>query len=169
MTSVEFDLNFHTVGVLAEAVFNAFAADDGSCTYCPVHPCQHRDNPEMFGTECVSVIRTWAQEKARLDYAKRLPIEAQCICLVDSHHGIYIPQAFIKSAGDRWVLNVENDVIRDIQEGPDAEFYWESWDALMANAYFIDHNCFRWTLMQEQDLFMVIDGYYEAREEDERP
>jgi hypothetical protein len=58
--------------------------------------------------------------------------------LVDGHHGQYVPQVFAEQFNNRmWGLEEFDPDYQTILKGPDEEFYWECWDAVMDKAVFI--------------------------------
>jgi hypothetical protein len=44
------------------------------------------------------------------------------------------------------------------QSGPDHEWYWESWDAIISNAEWIEDGV-KWGLHQDGDLWEVPEGF----------
>lgn len=51
--------------------------------------------------------------------------------LVLSQHGVYIPQVFCQMVRDDLLDQGFQEHLKDIDEGPEAEWYWESWDAIV--------------------------------------
>ena len=80
------------------------------------------------------------------------PIESYCI--VDGCHGIYVPQNFAKRH-DMASWHVAQDDVDILLSGPDNEFYWETWDDVLRDAYYVDGVGLRFTLEQDGDLFAV--------------
>lgn len=80
--------------------------------------------------------------------------------LVDSHHGIYIPQSFVSryNAAD-WHISPESEEI--LRQGPDHEYYWETWDEVLGSAYHCAEDGTRWTLLQDCDLFAISGDFCE--------
>lgn len=72
--------------------------------------------------------------------------------LCDSHHGQYIPQIMINLLVDSGWQGIEKEDLNELQD-PENEWYWEVWDLVEDNAYFVDENENRWQLHQEGDLF----------------
>ena len=73
--------------------------------------------------------------------------------LVDGHHGIYVPQCFVRNFDlSKW-NGIDDDDIREC-DNPDNEFYWESWDNILQNAEYVDDNGHRWGLWQNNDLWV---------------
>lgn len=58
--------------------------------------------------------------------------------LVDGHHGQYVPQVFAEQFSNRtWGIEDFDPDYQTVLKGPDAEFYWECWDAVMDKAFYI--------------------------------
>lgn len=73
--------------------------------------------------------------------------------ILDSNRGIYIPQKFAENfCMTAWHINDDD---RDVLlAGPDNEFYWEVWEDVLNYAY-TEQFGERWTLYQDDDLFVV--------------
>lgn len=56
--------------------------------------------------------------------------EANPILLVDSHHGIYIPQIFAEGYSCRLTKPLTEEQVNDLKL-PENEFYWETWDDVL--------------------------------------
>lgn len=82
--------------------------------------------------------------------------EENAKCLISSGAGIYIPKEFAKGYDmEAWHVDVaDTDILKD---GAEHEFYWDTWDYVLDNAYFIDSDGKRWTLYQDDDLFVIPD------------
>ena len=78
-------------------------------------------------------------------------------CIVNSGFGIYIPNVFIERCYDTWNGITEDDK-RDLSN-PENENYWEAWDDVLRNAYWRDENGFKWTLWENDDLFMIREDF----------
>lgn len=74
--------------------------------------------------------------------------------LVSDHQGIYIPQVFAERFN--W-SGISIDDLKTIEEGPDAEYYWEAWDNILNDAFHNDKDGFTWRLYQDGDLFAWCD------------
>lgn len=59
--------------------------------------------------------------------------EPAVILLVDSGHGVYIPQFFAESC-DETIWKVKKDDIQCLQRGPYGGFYWDTWISVLDNA-----------------------------------
>lgn len=72
--------------------------------------------------------------------------------LVSDQHGIYVPKAFAERYDLSLWSNIDPDDLRIIEEGPDAEFYWDAWNSILSSAeYRHDGKVFR--LYQDGDLW----------------
>lgn len=76
--------------------------------------------------------------------------------LCDSHHGIFIPQIMINRLVDHGWQGITEENQKDLQD-PYSEWYWETWDQVLNNAYFVDGNKNTWQLWQDGDLFCYCD------------
>ena len=75
------------------------------------------------------------------------------ILLFDSRHGQYIPQLFINEClHNNW--NLENVDIETLQN-PDNDGYWDEWEIVLNNAYYVDKNGVKWSLYQDGDLWAI--------------
>ena len=74
--------------------------------------------------------------------------------LLDSHHGVYIPQIFAENCIPGWVSGSEWD-LNVLKTGPDPEndSYWDVWTWVVDNATHIDKQGNTWKLYQDGDLF----------------
>jgi phage terminase small subunit len=83
--------------------------------------------------------------------------------LVSDHHGIYIAQMFCK-AYSAYITNMA-EVKEDFDtclDGPDNEFYWESWENLINNVQFTNDKGEKYTIGnigESGDLWAIPDGY----------
>ena len=82
--------------------------------------------------------------------------------LVVNQHGVYVPQVF---AG--WVQAILESKTKEvefigldaidyyvIQQGPDHEFYWESWENILNNVTILTRGS-RWSLEHDEDLWII--------------
>ena len=78
--------------------------------------------------------------------------------LVSDSAGVYIPQSFIDGFDYRnWGIDIDD--VKVILDGPDNEFYWDSWENVLNNAKFVDKDGNEWTLMHDGDLWAVRHDY----------
>ena len=88
--------------------------------------------------------------------------------LVNDSHGVYIPQAFVEDYDvTQWGFSEDNEDIKTLQAGPEAEWYWEAWENVLSNAKFVDTNGKHWHLSQDGDLWayceeLMSDEEYEG-------
>lgn len=80
--------------------------------------------------------------------------EPERVCIVDGAWGIYIPQRFAERF-DAAAWGISADDTATLLSGPDAEFYWETWDDVTASASHTDKDGKVWALEPDGDLFAV--------------
>jgi hypothetical protein len=72
--------------------------------------------------------------------------------LVDSRHGIYVPQVFAQTVRrDLFGDSISAEDFEIISAGPDADHYWEAWEAILNSAETTDGV----SLWQDGDLWAV--------------
>lgn len=78
--------------------------------------------------------------------------------LIDSHHGIYVPQIFAEryDANEYHLYGIDPEDIDILLEGPDHEDYWEAWNNVLNDAFSEDGRKY---LHQEGDLFLIEWNY----------
>lgn len=59
--------------------------------------------------------------------------EPAVILLADSSRGVYIPQAFAEMCGED-IWSVREDDLQDLRQGPEGEYYWDTWISVLDNA-----------------------------------
>lgn len=85
--------------------------------------------------------------------------------LVSDHHGVYIPKVFLENFDyEKWNILPEDSLF--IENGPEDEGYWTSWDYSLGNASYIDEQGNEWHLFQDGDLWaycpdLMTDEEYE--------
>jgi hypothetical protein len=75
-------------------------------------------------------------------------------CIVDSHHGVYVPRAFATNFSmSDWHVSVDD--VTTLLAGPENDEYWEVWNKLTSygTCYLVDSRGVRWELEQDGDLF----------------
>ena len=94
-------------------------------------------------------------------------IENDAILVIDSHHGIYIPQLFYQQynsvligqmVNDGNVKNIEINVTHETWEdisNVDNEFYWESWEDILGNCKLFSNGDEYFLYMNDGDLFAI--------------
>lgn len=87
------------------------------------------------------------------------------ILLVDSHNGIYQPQIlaeYIKEQNDdiaKQLFNsVKSDDLQCLLNGPDDEFYWESYESIEIDAECLINGVV-YTIYQNEDIWLAPVGY----------
>ena len=92
---------------------------------------------------------------------------------LSDRNGVYIPQLYCNHVDEK-IAKKMNILMEDVlicQSGPDHEWYWESWDAIISNAEWIEPQKFysdgewevkdvKWYLHQDGDLWEVPEGFY---------
>jgi hypothetical protein len=81
------------------------------------------------------------------------------IVLNDSH-GVYIPQLWCQSIAE-WeaeTLGIQWSDVQACQAGPDHEWYWEAWQAILDSASMVSDGT-TWRLHQDGDLWEVPDNW----------
>lgn len=56
-------------------------------------------------------------------------------CIVDGHHGVYVPNVWAERYGREAsrLAGVNRDDVAVLLYGPDHDFYWESWDQVLSD------------------------------------
>ena len=82
--------------------------------------------------------------------------------LLSDSHGVYIPQIYCEqlTEDDAANMGVEWSDVVCCQSGPDQEWYWESWQAILDSAEIIEPATLKedeshWRLIQNGDLWQV--------------
>lgn len=72
--------------------------------------------------------------------------------LLSDSRGMYIPRDFYQNFDlEKWNIKKED---YEVLNNPDNDWYWEAWDNLLRNAYYIDEkNQLTYRLEQDGDLF----------------
>ena len=81
--------------------------------------------------------------------------------LIDGNRGIYIPQIFAQN----FLHNISQEDkerfktrLEELTQGPENEFYWDSWDDISSQIYITDDKGNRFWLYQDGDLWAVPEG-----------
>lgn len=80
--------------------------------------------------------------------------------ILDSARGVYIPQGFAEMFGrfnGTW-SGVDLDDLDVLFEGPDHEWYWESWDNILNNAEYKGVDGVTYHLHQDGDVWLIPEG-----------
>lgn len=88
--------------------------------------------------------------------------------LCDSHHGVYIPQIMApRLLANNW-QGIDADDAAQLEQGPENEFYWETWERILNNATWRDLDNPTddrvWCLHHDGDLFAVSNLYVHDEE-----
>lgn len=83
------------------------------------------------------------------------------ILILPDSRGVYIPRDFVTdenreiadSRCEKWGISHEDAEI--LAAGPDHEFYWDAWDAVLANAEFTDDTGGKYRLYQDGNLWGI--------------
>ena len=79
--------------------------------------------------------------------------------LLSDSRGIYIPRDFLDFDLDKWHIKLSDEDLTILQD-PYNDYYWDVWENILQNAYFVDEKGDRWALWQDGDLWAVMDGFY---------
>lgn len=77
-------------------------------------------------------------------------------CIIDGHHGVYVPQAFAERYrnAEGWRFgNTRAEDWASLLFGPDDEWYWDAWDTVLSNAESDDGQVLH--LGESGDLFLA--------------
>ena len=92
---------------------------------------------------------------------KNITQKQPLILLFGGAYGVYIPQMFAEQChpeGTYWRWNYQRD--REDLRNPENENYWEAWEDVLNEAYYIDPaNGIKYVLHQDDDLWAIQDGY----------
>jgi len=85
--------------------------------------------------------------------------QADIILMVSDAQGMYAPQSFGRQMKHECVLNVTPADWDALEEGPDAEGYWDLWDEIMRDAVVLNPETnVRYRIYQEGDIWLVEVG-----------
>jgi hypothetical protein len=78
---------------------------------------------------------------------------------LDDHRGVYIPRDFANCFTDRakFVQGVTDEQWAILEQGPDAEFYWDVWTEVLDNATVTDGKTVC-RLYQDGALWLIPEG-----------
>lgn len=72
--------------------------------------------------------------------------------LLSDERGVYIPRDFVQSFNMKdW--HVDERDVADCSD-PENEYYWDSWDVIINNAFLIDAYGNQYRLWQDEDLWI---------------
>lgn len=74
--------------------------------------------------------------------------------------GVYIPRDFANSFEDRanHVDGVTEEQWAILEQGPDAEWYWDTWSDVLDSAVVTDEGGAKFSLHQDGDLWLIPHG-----------
>ena len=76
------------------------------------------------------------------------------ILILDSRHGQYIPKLFIDEClHNNWNISDYCDI--ETLQNPDNDGYWQEWETVLNNAYYVDKNGVKWSLHQDGNLWAI--------------
>ena len=75
--------------------------------------------------------------------------------LLGDSHGQYVPRVFVNGF-DMNLWGVEPEDVELLQKGPEAEYYWDTWEHVLSSAEYSD-GMYTYKLYQDGDLFAVCD------------
>lgn len=76
--------------------------------------------------------------------------------IVDSHHGMYVPQLFATHVDlTQWNMGEDDERLTILREGPEHEHYWDVWVEVLDDAHHVDPYGGNWHLEHDGDLFAV--------------
>lgn len=74
--------------------------------------------------------------------------------IFEDSRGVFIPQNFAQEINLDKIQGIEQIDIDILLKGPeDNELYWDSWNRVLDEAYYIDENQKKWSFYQDGDLF----------------
>ena len=82
------------------------------------------------------------------------------ILVVSDTWGIYIPQRYCNHIDEKIAeeMQIDFEDVKICQEGPDHEWYWESWQMIHDNAEWVSDGV-KWALYQDGDLWEIPEGF----------
>ena len=82
----------------------------------------------------------------------------ETILFLSDARGIYIPRDFANGIKPECLSGASAEDIAILQSGPDSEFYWDAWDAVLNSARVTDADGVVYTPHQDGDLWLVPAG-----------
>jgi hypothetical protein len=82
---------------------------------------------------------------------KQIPFNNDAlILLVDSHHGVFIPQIFAEQFADLLTQEQAKDL-----SSPENEFYFEAWEDVLNNVQVQDKEGKKYNIFQNEDVWAI--------------
>ena len=79
-------------------------------------------------------------------------ISKGCQLLLSDARGVYIPRDFAEGFDlHAWHIDFDVSALSD----PESEFYWDTWERVLNNAYYFNAEGNRFTLWQDGDLWAI--------------
>ena len=77
-------------------------------------------------------------------------------CIIDGHHGVYVPLVFVQTVNRALLSGVAVETLEYLakEESLEDDGFWEEWDSVLNNAR-ITHNGKIYHLHQDGDLFAI--------------
>ena len=77
-------------------------------------------------------------------------------CIVDSHHGVFVPMVFAQTVKRELLSGVFNETLDYLakEESLEDDGFWEEWDSVLNNARISDNGKI-YHLHQDSDLFII--------------
>ena len=79
--------------------------------------------------------------------------------ICDSHHGQYLPMVFVKNVDCVGFWGFKPEDVETLLEGPENEWYWETWDSVLGYAKHVTEDGRVWRLHQDGDLFAYDENH----------
>ncbi len=80
------------------------------------------------------------------------------ILFLSDARGVYIPRDFATGIKRDHVTGVDAEAWAILEEGPDHEWYWETWTEVCDRAVITDDNGTKFHVYQDGDCWLVPDG-----------
>jgi hypothetical protein len=89
-----------------------------------------------------------------------MPNKPEMLLWLSDARGVNIPRDFATSFADRdkTVSGVSPEDWQTLEDGPDAEWYWDAWADVCDNAVVTDENGVKYRVYQEGDCWLIPDG-----------
>ena len=82
-------------------------------------------------------------------------LPSNVILLASDSRGVFIPQYFAGSIVRDMVTGVSAKEWQELEQGPEFEYYWDTWDMVLNNAILTDDSGQSFYLWQDGDLWAV--------------
>lgn len=85
-------------------------------------------------------------------------LSPNAIHLISDGFGVYIPKVFTERVNFARLKNADPADWAIIEQGPDAEYYWEAWDCILAGVNLVADDGAEYYLWQDGDLWAIPVG-----------